>query len=151
VPSSGSSSVPAELHANRMQWLIRLSVIHCYVSVMWRPGTHRSVWLHCRATVWLNGEIGKKVRKMKEQVSNMKRTAQCHIPEDGVMWYVSPAVGNLAMSYVELISKKCVSSSTRIEGSGVQGSSCLVEEPRNPSTGSHPQLHLFKNVKIWKN
>jgi hypothetical protein len=34
--------VPAELHANRMQWLIRLSVIR-YVSVMWRPGVHRSV------------------------------------------------------------------------------------------------------------
>jgi hypothetical protein len=33
VSSSGSSSVPAELHANRMQWLIRLCVIRCYVSV----------------------------------------------------------------------------------------------------------------------
>jgi hypothetical protein len=42
VSSSGSSSVPAGLHANRMQWLIRLGVISCYVSVMWRPGMHRS-------------------------------------------------------------------------------------------------------------
>jgi hypothetical protein len=41
--------VPAELHANRMQWLTRLCVIRCYVSVMWRPGVHRSVWIRCRA------------------------------------------------------------------------------------------------------
>jgi hypothetical protein len=40
--------VPAELHANRMQWLIRLCVIRCYVSVMWRPGMHRSVRLRCQ-------------------------------------------------------------------------------------------------------
>jgi hypothetical protein len=43
VSSSGSSSVPAEIHMNRMQWLIRLWVIRCYVSVMWRPGVHQSV------------------------------------------------------------------------------------------------------------
>jgi hypothetical protein len=43
VSSSGSPSVPAELHANRMQWLIKLCVIRCYVSVMWRSGMHRSV------------------------------------------------------------------------------------------------------------
>jgi NADH:ubiquinone oxidoreductase subunit B-like Fe-S oxidoreductase len=30
--------VPAELHKNRMQWLIRFCVICCYVSIMWRPG-----------------------------------------------------------------------------------------------------------------
>jgi hypothetical protein len=35
--------VPAELHSNRMQWSIRLCVMRCYVSVMWRPGMHRSV------------------------------------------------------------------------------------------------------------
>jgi hypothetical protein len=35
--------VPAELHANRMQWLLRLCVIRFYVYVMWRPGMHRSV------------------------------------------------------------------------------------------------------------
>jgi hypothetical protein len=40
--------VPAELHANRMQWLIRLGVIRCYVSVMWRPGMRGSVRLRCR-------------------------------------------------------------------------------------------------------
>jgi hypothetical protein len=40
--------VPAELLANRMQWLIRFCVIRCYVSVMWRPGVHRSVWLRCQ-------------------------------------------------------------------------------------------------------
>jgi hypothetical protein len=34
--------VHAKLHANRMQWLIRICVIRCYVSVMWRPGMHRS-------------------------------------------------------------------------------------------------------------
>jgi hypothetical protein len=31
VSSSGSCSVPAELHANRMKWLIRFCVIRCYV------------------------------------------------------------------------------------------------------------------------
>jgi hypothetical protein len=41
VSSSGSSSVLAELHANRMQWLIQLYVLCCYVSVMCRPGVHR--------------------------------------------------------------------------------------------------------------
>jgi hypothetical protein len=40
--------VPAELHANRIQWLIRLCVIRGYVSVMWRPGVHRFVWLRCQ-------------------------------------------------------------------------------------------------------
>jgi hypothetical protein len=44
VSSSRSSSVPAELHANRKQWLIILCVKCCYVSVMWRPGMHWSVW-----------------------------------------------------------------------------------------------------------
>jgi hypothetical protein len=51
--------VPAELHVNRMQWLIRLCVMRGYVSVVWRlgmrgyvsvtwrPGIHRSVWLRC--------------------------------------------------------------------------------------------------------
>jgi hypothetical protein len=48
VSSSGSSSVPAELHANRMQRLIRPCVIRGYVSVMWRPGMQRSVWLCCQ-------------------------------------------------------------------------------------------------------
>jgi hypothetical protein len=48
VSSSGSSSTPAELHVNQMQWLIRRCVIRYYVSVMWRPGMHRSVWLHYR-------------------------------------------------------------------------------------------------------
>jgi hypothetical protein len=47
VSSSGSSSVPAELHANRMKWLIRFCVIRCYVSVVLRPGVNRSVWLRC--------------------------------------------------------------------------------------------------------
>jgi hypothetical protein len=32
VSSSGSYSVPAELHANRIQWLIRLYVTRGYVS-----------------------------------------------------------------------------------------------------------------------
>jgi hypothetical protein len=45
VSSSGRSAVPAELHSNLMQWLIRLCVIRFYVSVMWTPGMHRSVWL----------------------------------------------------------------------------------------------------------
>jgi hypothetical protein len=36
------------LHANRMQWLIRLCVIRGYVSVMWRSCVHWSVWLHCQ-------------------------------------------------------------------------------------------------------
>jgi hypothetical protein len=43
VLSSGSPSLPSELHVNRRQWLIRLCVIRCYVSVMWRAGVHRSV------------------------------------------------------------------------------------------------------------
>jgi hypothetical protein len=42
--SSGSSSVPAELHANRKEWLIRLCVIRDYMSVMWRSGVHQSVY-----------------------------------------------------------------------------------------------------------
>jgi hypothetical protein len=46
VSSSGSSSVSAESHANRMQWLIRLCVIRCYVSVMWRPGVRISFVSH---------------------------------------------------------------------------------------------------------
>jgi hypothetical protein len=46
-------SVPVELHANRMQWLIRLHVLRCYVSVMWRAGMHRSVWLCCRVITHL--------------------------------------------------------------------------------------------------
>jgi hypothetical protein len=29
MSSSGSSSAPAKLHANRMQWFIRFRVIHC--------------------------------------------------------------------------------------------------------------------------
>jgi hypothetical protein len=37
--------VPAELHANHMQWLTGLCVMRCYVSVMWTHGKHRSVWL----------------------------------------------------------------------------------------------------------
>jgi hypothetical protein len=40
--------VTAELHANRMQCLIRLCVIRCYISVMWRSGVHRPVWLRCQ-------------------------------------------------------------------------------------------------------
>jgi hypothetical protein len=48
VSSSGSSSVPAELYMNWMQWLIRLCVIRYYVSVMWRPSVHRSVRLRCQ-------------------------------------------------------------------------------------------------------
>jgi hypothetical protein len=51
VSSSGSSSLPAGLHANRMQWLIRLCVIRCYVSVIWRAGVHRSVCLLCGGLV----------------------------------------------------------------------------------------------------
>jgi hypothetical protein len=47
VSSSESSSVPAELSVNRIQWLIRLCLIRCYVSVMWSPGVHRSVCLRC--------------------------------------------------------------------------------------------------------
>jgi hypothetical protein len=31
----------AQLHANRIQWLIRFCVVRCYVSVMWRAGVHR--------------------------------------------------------------------------------------------------------------
>jgi cellulose synthase/poly-beta-1,6-N-acetylglucosamine synthase-like glycosyltransferase len=45
VSSSGSSSLPAELHANRMQWLIIFCVIRGCVSVVWRPGMRRAVWL----------------------------------------------------------------------------------------------------------
>jgi hypothetical protein len=45
--------MPAELHANRMPWLIKLRVIRGYVSVMWRPGVHRSVWLCvCYVEAW---------------------------------------------------------------------------------------------------
>jgi hypothetical protein len=33
--------VPAELHADRMQWLIKLCVVRCYVTAMWGPGMHR--------------------------------------------------------------------------------------------------------------
>jgi hypothetical protein len=36
--------VPAEVHANRMQWFIRLCIICGYVSVMWRAG----IWLRCQ-------------------------------------------------------------------------------------------------------
>jgi hypothetical protein len=43
--------VPAELHANGMQWLIRLCVVRCYVSVMWRPGLCR---LHIRLQILIN-------------------------------------------------------------------------------------------------
>jgi hypothetical protein len=44
--------VSAELHGNLMQWLIRLCVIH-YVSVMWKYGMHRSVWLRvCYVKAW---------------------------------------------------------------------------------------------------
>jgi hypothetical protein len=58
VSSSGSYSVPAELHANRMQRLIRLYIIRCYVSVMWRPGVYRTVWLHCQAcTAYTLGNV----------------------------------------------------------------------------------------------
>jgi hypothetical protein len=57
VSLSGSSSVPVELHTNRIQWLIRHCVIGCYVSVMWKPGTHRSVWLCCRRTWQHNRHI----------------------------------------------------------------------------------------------
>jgi hypothetical protein len=34
----------ALLHVKRMQWLIQLCVILCYVAVMWMPGMHRSIW-----------------------------------------------------------------------------------------------------------
>jgi hypothetical protein len=40
VSSSGSSSVPAELHINKMQWLIRLCVIRYNVPVILRPGMY---------------------------------------------------------------------------------------------------------------
>jgi hypothetical protein len=59
VSPSGSSSVSAELYANRMQWLIRLCVIRCYVSAMWRPGTHWSVHIsppHNRLITTYNAE-----------------------------------------------------------------------------------------------
>jgi hypothetical protein len=46
--------VPAELDANRMQWLIRFCVIRGYVSVIWRSGMHRSLWLRCKVRyTWL--------------------------------------------------------------------------------------------------
>jgi hypothetical protein len=46
--------VPVELHANQMQWLIKLCVMRCYVSVTWRPGMLQSVWLRCRVrTHWI--------------------------------------------------------------------------------------------------
>jgi hypothetical protein len=38
----------AELHANRMQWLIRPCITRRYVSVMWMSGIHRSVWVRFR-------------------------------------------------------------------------------------------------------
>jgi hypothetical protein len=66
VSSSGSSSVPTDLHANRMQWLKRLCVIRGYVSVLWRPCVHRCVWLryqvryrppHNRHTTTYNAEF----------------------------------------------------------------------------------------------
>jgi hypothetical protein len=40
VPSSGSSSVPSELHANLGFWLIKLCVVCGCVYVMWRPGAY---------------------------------------------------------------------------------------------------------------
>jgi hypothetical protein len=48
VLSSGSSSVPAELHANLMQWLIRLSytlLCVCYVEAWCIPYLLRLVML----------------------------------------------------------------------------------------------------------
>jgi hypothetical protein len=56
VSSLGSSSVPAELHANRMQWLIRLCVIHCHVSYVdaWYASIYLVVCLLCGGLVCTN-------------------------------------------------------------------------------------------------
>jgi hypothetical protein len=40
--------VPAELHVNRMQWVDKTLRYTLFVSVMWRPGLHRSLWLRCQ-------------------------------------------------------------------------------------------------------
>jgi hypothetical protein len=65
--------VPAELHANRMQWLIRLCVIRCYVSVMWRPGMHRSVWL-CVCT-WQRSQTDRCIGRVGVLVTSLYSNA----------------------------------------------------------------------------
>jgi hypothetical protein len=45
VSSSGSSSVPTELHANRMQRLKGLCVVGCYVFTRQRDQTARCLYI----------------------------------------------------------------------------------------------------------
>jgi predicted cobalt transporter CbtA len=56
VPSSGSSSVPSELHTNFDFWLIKFCVVcGCvYVYIMWRPGAYRCLSMLLSTSTYLD-------------------------------------------------------------------------------------------------
>jgi hypothetical protein len=67
VPSSGSSSVPPELHANLGFWLIKFCVVCGCVYILWRPGAYREPApgrhiIHTYIHSWLFLNIGQITR-----------------------------------------------------------------------------------------